>query len=105
MPHRDPRHGGPDGVEADYFLLPLSAVQRLVLCSDGVTGMIGDDRIAEILGRVSDPGDAASELVAAAVAAGGRDNATAVVVDAVGRARRESDTLEMKIEQEPGDPQ
>lgn len=97
--------GGPRGVEADYFLLPLSAVERLVLCSDGVTGMIGDDRIAEILGRVSDPGDAADELVAAAVTAGGRDNATAVVVDAVGRGRGVSDTLQMSIEQEPGDPQ
>lgn len=75
--------GGPRNVEADYFLLPLASVERLLLCSDGVTGMIDDDRIAEILARVSDPADAAGELVAAAVAAGGRDNATAVVVDAI----------------------
>ncbi|HEU4810825.1 MAG TPA: protein phosphatase 2C domain-containing protein [Nocardioides sp.] len=94
--------GGPDGVEADYFLLPLAEVERLVLCSDGVTGMIGDDRIAEILGRVTDPGEAAGELVAAAVAAGGRDNATAVVVDAVGRARPDSDTLQMNLDEQPG---
>ena len=95
--------GGPDDVEADYFLLPLSSVERLVLCSDGVTGMISDDRMAEILGRVSDPGAAADELVAAAVAAGGRDNATAVVVDAVGAPgpRRPTD----EVEQETGDTQ
>jgi len=76
--------GGPDRAEADYFLLPLPAVDRLVLCSDGITGMIDDARMAEILGSASDPHDAAEELVAAAVGAGGRDNATAVVVDVVG---------------------
>jgi protein phosphatase len=97
--------GGSAGVEADYFLLPISPGERLVLCSDGVNGMIGDDRIAEILGRVTDPGHAAEELVAAAVEAGGRDNATAVVVDAVGPARRESGTLVRSNDEEPGETQ
>ncbi|GCD90830.1 PP2C family serine/threonine-protein phosphatase [Nocardioides sp. LS1] len=76
--------GGPERVEADYFLLPLASVERLVLCSDGVTGMIDDGVIAAILGEVSDPRDAADRMVAAAVQAGGKDNATAVVVDVVG---------------------
>jgi protein phosphatase len=76
--------GGFDAVEADYFLLPLPSVERLLLCSDGVTGMIGNDVIAGILGRTPDPRDAADQMVAAAVEAGGRDNATAVVVDVVG---------------------
>ncbi|GAB3770911.1 protein phosphatase [Nocardioides ginsengisegetis] len=76
--------GGPERVEADYFLFPLASVERLVLCSDGVTGMIEDDVIAAILGEVSDPRDAADRMVAAAVQAGGKDNATAVVVDVVG---------------------
>ena len=43
--------------------------------------MIDDAQIAEILGREGDAQDAADRLVAAAVEAGGRDNATAVVVD------------------------
>ena len=34
--------GGPDLAEADYFLLPLAAVERLLLCSDGMSGMIDD---------------------------------------------------------------
>ena len=38
--------GGPEPAEADYFLLPLPSVERLVLCSDGVSGMIDDDAIA-----------------------------------------------------------
>lgn len=78
--------GGPDAAEADYFLLPLPSVERLVLCSDGISGMIDDDAITTILREVDDPRDAADRLVAAALAAGGRDNATAVVVDVVGLA-------------------
>ncbi|WP_416366395.1 PP2C family protein-serine/threonine phosphatase, partial [Nocardioides sp.] len=76
--------GGLGSVEADYFVLPLVGAERLLLCSDGVSGMISDDEIASILTRTTDPRDAADLLVAAAVAAGGRDNATAVVVDVVG---------------------
>lgn len=76
--------GGPDPSEADYFLLPLPSVERLVLCSDGISGMIDDDAMAAILREVEDPRDAADRMVADALAAGGRDNATAVVVDVVG---------------------
>lgn len=78
--------GGSGSTEADFFVLPLSAAERLVLCSDGVSGMIDDRRIGEILAGAEDPRDAADQVVAAAVAAGGRDNATAVVVDVVGLA-------------------
>ncbi len=78
--------GSPGGVEADYFLLPLASVERLLLCSDGVNGMIDDDLIEEILRTVDDPRDAAARVVAAALEAGGRDNATAIVVDVVGLA-------------------
>lgn len=73
--------GGADFADADYWLLSLPEVERLLLCSDGVTGMIDDAQIAEILSREGDAQDAADRLVAAAVEAGGRDNATAVVVD------------------------
>ena len=75
--------GGAEFADADYFLLPLPRVERLLLCSDGVNGMIDDARIAEILGQGGDAQDAADRLVAAALEAGGRDNATAVVVDVV----------------------
>ena len=76
--------GGAGSVEADYFVLPLSAAERILLCSDGVSGMIDDTQIAEIMAEAEDPRDAADRVVAAAVAAGGRDNATAIVVDVVG---------------------
>jgi protein phosphatase len=76
--------GGPESVEADYFLLPLPSAERVVLCSDGITEMIDDDVVSGILGEATDPRDAADRLVAEAVRAGGRDNATAIVVDVVG---------------------
>ena len=96
--------GGPEREDADYFLLPLASAERLVLCSDGVTEMIGDDEVATILGDATDPRDAADRLVEAAVAAGGRDNATAVVVDVMGLetesgydSERQRVSLEMKL--------
>jgi PPM family protein phosphatase len=96
--------GSPEGIAPDFFLLPLGSVERLLLCSDGVTGMIDDAAIEGILETVADPRDAADELVRAAVAAGGRDNATAVVVDVVGLVKdatydsqRQLESLEHKL--------
>lgn len=74
--------GNAEAVDADYFLLPAPAVQRLLLCTDGVSGLIDDEEIAQVLAASDDPRDAADQLVTAALAAGGTDNATAVVVDA-----------------------
>lgn len=76
--------GGPVFRAPDFFVLPLTSAERLVLCSDGVSGMIDDAEIHRIVSDTDDPRDAAHALVAAAVEAGGHDNATAVVVDVVG---------------------
>ena len=97
--------GGPVFRAPDFFVLPLSSAQRLVLCSDGVSGMIDDEAIHQIVTNADDPRDAAQALVAAAVEAGGEDNATAVVVDVVGLtesagphgSRTESVSLEEKL--------
>jgi protein phosphatase len=51
-----------------------------LLCTDGLNGELADDRIRFILVDSRDPQDAARRLVAAAVAAGGQDNVTAVVI-------------------------
>jgi serine/threonine protein phosphatase PrpC len=98
--------GGPVLGEPDFFVLPFSSAPRLVLCSDGVSGMIPDDEIERILREVADPRDAADLVVAAALAAGGQDNATAVVVDVVGltKAGRPEDarTVPVSLEDKLG---
>lgn len=67
--------------DLDCWLIPAREHERLMLCSDGVTSELTDDEIRDILTANTDPQEAADALVRAAVAAGGRDNATAVVVD------------------------
>lgn len=76
--------GGAVLPEPDFFVLPLGSASRVLLCSDGVSGLIDDAVIEQALLTSPDPRDAAAVMVAAAVAAGGQDNATAVVVDVVG---------------------
>lgn len=108
--HHPERHivtralGGPEAPEADYFLLPLESTARLVLCSDGVNGMLDDGEIAAVLAAAPDPAAAAADLVAAAVAAGGEDNATVVVVDVVGWAheKRDSEREPVSLEEKLG---
>lgn len=51
---------------------------RLLLCTDGLTGLVSDQVIRTIMGRNDNP---AKDLVAAALAAGGHDNVTAIVLE------------------------
>lgn len=69
--------------EPDYWTLPAGPGDRLLVCTDGVTGELDAATLAEVLAGAPDSGAAAAELVRRAVEAGGRDNATALVVDAV----------------------
>ncbi len=71
-------------VTVDAWLLSPRDGDRLLLCSDGLTNELDDERIAELLAE-GEPADVtARRLAAEADAAGGRDNTTAVVVDVVG---------------------
>ncbi|MGB0191310.1 MAG: PP2C family protein-serine/threonine phosphatase, partial [Nocardioides sp.] len=74
--------GGNQHSEPDLFVLPVAAAPRLVLCSDGISGMLDHEQMRQVLAASSDPDLAAEALLAAALDAGGRDNATVVVVDA-----------------------
>lgn len=73
--------GAVRGAPVDYSLIPAAELGTLLLCSDGITAELDDSAVARIMGRhAHDPREAAEMLVGAAVEAGGRDNATAVVV-------------------------
>jgi hypothetical protein len=54
---------------------------RILICSDGLTSMVPEEEIEEILSGNDDPQSASDALVEAANAAGGQDNITAVVLD------------------------
>lgn len=71
----------------DYWLIPAGPGDRLLVCTDGLTIELPDARIGEVLASVADAQLAAEQLVAEAVAAGGRDNVSAVVVDVAAAAR------------------
>ena len=76
--------GGPGFTEPDLSWLPVSAGDRLLICTDGINGLIDDPVIERILAAEPDHAAAARALVAAALDAGGEDNATAVVLHVVG---------------------
>lgn len=78
--------GGMTASVPDLFQLSVPPGARILLCSDGVSGMLDHDAMTAILVATADARDAAGALVRAAVSAGGRDNATAVVIDVMGWA-------------------
>jgi len=73
--------GMEDEVFADVHTLAVKAGDRLLLCTDGLTNMLSDEVIANVLKKRSDPQTACQTMVDAANAAGGTDNITVVVAD------------------------
>jgi protein phosphatase len=79
-------------VQIDELTLDLHTGDRLLLCSDGLSGMLTSDDIQALLGRDSGAQETAEALVALAVERGGEDNVTVVVVEVEeGDAPGESD--------------
>ena len=71
---------GPEAnVEVDTWTYPARAGDILLLCSDGLTTMISEDRVSEILGGSGSLQGTADALIDAANEAGGRDNITVVL--------------------------
>lgn len=68
----------------DIYELNVSAGDRVLLCSDGLSSMVSDHAIQAIMRRQSDPQHCADELVAAALENGGADNVTVIVTDVAG---------------------
>jgi PPM family protein phosphatase len=85
-PHRSilTRALGVDGsVQVDEGIVEMRPGDRLLLCTDGLTGMVSDEQIKAVLAESKDPQEAVDRLVRAANRAGGIDNITAVVIDFV----------------------
>ena len=77
-------------VTVDEAAVALLDGDRLLLCTDGLTGMVAEQQIQAILETEPDPQKAADRLVRAANRAGGIDNITVVVLDV--RENAEGDT-------------
>lgn len=76
--------GSDPHMQPDLYELNVETGDRLLLCSDGICGMIEDHEIASIMRQAPSAQSCADQLVEAALAAGGFDNTTAVVVDVEG---------------------
>lgn len=70
-------------IEVDSWEIIPYTGDRILLCSDGLTNELSDERIASTLRQIADPQEAAHDLVRQARSAGGSDNITVVVVDVV----------------------
>lgn len=68
-------------LEVDLGGQEVRVGDRIMLCSDGLTGMVPEPRIHEVLSTTDDPQEACDSLVREANAAGGQDNITVVVLD------------------------
>lgn len=96
--------GSDPHMQPDLYELNVETGDRLLLCSDGVCGMIEDSEIASIMRQAPSAQACADQLVEAALHAGGFDNATAVVVDVEGfkavrekKQRRKSKALAIGV--------
>jgi serine/threonine protein phosphatase PrpC len=83
-------------VAVDVMPVPTQPGDVFVLCSDGLTTMVDDDTILELLGQHRDDLDAAARtLIDRANDAGGEDNITVVLFEVAGSARAIEETGEL----------
>jgi PPM family protein phosphatase len=69
--------------EPDLFPLEGRVGDRYLVCSDGVTAVLDDAHIREVLTTIAEPADVVAQLIALANEGGGPDNITCVVADLV----------------------
>ena len=75
--------GSDPDMYADHFTLEVSAGDRVIICSDGLSSMVEDSEIEAVAVSSATANAAADNLVAAALEGGGHDNVTVVVVDVI----------------------
>ena len=98
-PHRNLILKAIDGIhdlEPDLFVIELKVGDRLLLCSDGASGVLDAGRLADILSSGS-PDYAAVELVRASLEAGSSDNVTCLVADVVEGELDDPDVADAKV--------
>lgn len=94
--------GAADSI-ADSWLVPVVDGERLLICSDGLSGEISDESIRATLTMCGRPETATEALVRRAKEAGGRDNISVIVIDVVagGAMRASDDATDSRMPSEP----
>jgi protein phosphatase len=73
---------GRAGIDIDLDRLDLRPGDRLLLCSDGLSGVVSDESLADVLNDAT-PEEAVRRLIDLALRGGGPDNITCIVADAI----------------------
>ncbi len=79
--------GANSTIQADYFHVPLQEDSQILICTDGLTNMVDDEAIRQIVQSDAPIEERGSRLIALANENGGMDNITVVLID-----RKERDT-------------
>jgi PPM family protein phosphatase len=69
----------------DVGTVDLQSGDRILLCSDGLHGVVDDESLAQILAASRNPSDTCAALIEAANTGGGPDNITTIVIDITGQ--------------------
>lgn len=96
--------GMKDGVKVDIRTEKVRAGDMFLLCSDGLSGMVTDPDLCDVLGMSEQVSDACEVLVAMANDAGGTDNISAVVVRVLPEAQQPRLSIRMPSIQPPRPP-
>ncbi|HWH00421.1 MAG TPA: BofC C-terminal domain-containing protein, partial [Pilimelia sp.] len=69
-------------IDPDYSVRQVRPGDRYLICSDGLSGVVSAETIAQTLREYAEPAQAVERLVALALRGGGPDNITVIVADA-----------------------
>ncbi len=82
--------GVQEEVEVQLSKVELRRGDRIMMCSDGLVGVVSDEEISAVVGSIDDPAEASRMLVEMVNGAGGPDNVTVIVAHVDGAALREA---------------
>ncbi len=75
--------GASELIAPETARIELLPGDRLLLCSDGLTDMVSEEQIAELIDAAEAPEDICQHLISAALEGGGKDNVTTVILQVV----------------------
>lgn len=97
--------GTAEDVTVDLTYVDLKRGDTVVMCSDGLSGLVSDDKICDLVVKGPEPIDACKALTEAAREAGGHDNITVIVAQFTGEGLKpvgEEDKVEFQRLEIPG---